>query len=428
MRPIFLSALLVISSFAWAQTPRFESKELTCRVLSIEPGYSFAFERIIVDISGEEDFFAFHPSNGKLIVENVKPGQTISIRVTFDLRGKKSFEKSAKDNKEFRKAFWYLCRNMLDEIKIGTEWIKLKAPDEPYNASESSGTKFAQDKEMQQSNKEGQRKYQVFLDQAVVSKYDSDGKTYALIFKNGLVFYNQMLDHFSDFYGFKDTKPGDLVSFVGTKLRQGEGYRYPAQGVKEAYYSFPLRKESGRLKALLFKQNHVCIGVRLQRKKGEELSVSFPSDRAMTVKKFIDPDKELRVYYGPYSVLDKHNLPELHAIIQETDTLFIKEAGFYGGADIEHDHEGVEFGGKITGITKTKKGNIESFIVDSQFYIEFDAMMAQLIGHTIEKGKKVIIQGKERVKKIGEIYDKDYRLIIPQKITIDGTTFSAYKP
>ncbi len=416
MRPILLTAFLVITSFAWAQTPRFESKELTCRVLSIEPGLGFAFERMIVDISGEEDFFAFHPSNGKLITENVKEGQSISIRVTIDVRGKKNFEKASTGNKEFKKTFWYLCRNMLDEIKVGTEWIKLKVPDDPSNSLEAGGTKF------------GLKDQQVILDQSVVNKYVKGGKTYALIFKSGLVFYNQMFNHFSDFYDFKKTNVGDLVSIIGRKLPQADGYRYPVEGVKEAYYAQPLRKESGRIKSLLFKQNHVCIGIKFTTIKGKDLSVSFPSDKAIEVKEFINPDKELRIYYRPFSVLDKFNLPELHAVIQEKDTLFIKNYGFYGGADIKHDHKEVQFEGKITSIIKTKKGDVECLIVGSEFYVEINPMMAQLLEDKFQKGKKVIVEGLDRVKKVGEIYNENYRIITPEKITLDGITFSAHKP
>ena len=156
--------------------------------------------------------------------------------------------------------------------------------------------------------------------------------------------------------------------------------------------------------------------------------VSFPSDKATVVRDFLKPDVDLKIYYGQYSDLDKNNLPELHAIIQEKDTLLINDFGFYGGPDGKHDHSDVEFEGKITQLSKSKKGNVQSLIVGGKVFMEIEAMMAQQFGHMLEKGKRITVQGKERVKKIGEIYSKDYRIVTPEKITIDGITFSAYNP
>jgi hypothetical protein len=55
-------------------------------------------------------------------------------------------------------------------------------------------------------------------------------------------------------------------------------------------------------------------------------------------------------------------------------------------------------------------------------------MMAQQLGYLFKKGKPVVIAGKERIKKMGEIYNKNYRIITPEKILIDGKTFSVYIP
>jgi hypothetical protein len=88
----------------------------------------------------------------------------------------------------------------------------------------------------------------------------------------------------------------------------------------------------------------------------------------------------------------------------------------------------MEAKGKITKIIRTTKGNVASIIIDSKYFVEVDAMMAQQLGLQLKKGKEIIIGGKERIKIAGEIYSKDYHIITPEKINIDGKIFSLYQP
>jgi hypothetical protein len=168
--------------------------------------------------------------------------------------------------------------------------------------------------------------------------------------------------------------------------------------------------------------------VKFETLNGKELKLSFPSEKASLIRKFLTADATVKVYFGSDYNIGKFNLPELHALVQGRDTLTIAEFGFYGAPDGNHEHIPIEFEGKITSISKTPKGTIESIVVASEFYIELNPMMAQQFGHKLEKGKKIIIEGQERVKKIGEIYNKNYRIVSPKSITFDGTTFSAYQP
>jgi hypothetical protein len=178
----------------------------------------------------------------------------------------------------------------------------------------------------------------------------------------------------------------------------------------------------------LFKQNEVCIGVKFSTPSGNEIKLSFPSDKAEKVKKFLKPDSDLKIYHGRVYDLSKLDLPELQAVIQGKDTLYIDEFGFFGGADVEHDHKPVELSGKITRINKTGRGSIVSIIVAGKYYFEPDPGIAEQIGRLLQRGKEVIIQGKERIKKKGEIYKKEYTIVVPKKIVIDGKTFFSNQP
>jgi hypothetical protein len=88
----------------------------------------------------------------------------------------------------------------------------------------------------------------------------------------------------------------------------------------------------------------------------------------------------------------------------------------------------VDIAGKITRINLTAKGNVSSLIINSEYYVEIDAMMAQQLALHFQKGKQISIQGKQRIKKVGEIYQRDYQIVVPERLTIDGKTFSVYIP
>ncbi|MEY4930545.1 MAG: hypothetical protein RI909_1269, partial [Bacteroidota bacterium] len=64
-------ALILISINAWAQ-PKFEIREFTGVVKSIEPGFRFALEYIMFDVDGKMEGFAFYPYYGSFINEHIK--------------------------------------------------------------------------------------------------------------------------------------------------------------------------------------------------------------------------------------------------------------------------------------------------------------------------------------------------------------------
>ncbi|MBS1681981.1 MAG: hypothetical protein JST48_09730 [Bacteroidetes bacterium] len=382
---------------------KFEVTEFSGRVTSIEPGANFALSRMNLDVNGEIESFRFYPSYGKLFSQKIKPGDVVTVKAEVNPNWRTLYKNLDKTNKKFS---WYIGTSNIVQIKIGSQWMEVKEP----------------------QHKKSLTNYKIFLDKKVVEKYNLMDVDKGVIFEHGLVGYNYwMVKLFAD--QTKKLKKGDLVSFYGYPMKYEEGYQYPIKDVSEVYSLIILKKEIAELQSFLFKQNHVCIGAKFKKPDGSEFIVSFPAEEAQRVHSFLKPNTELKVYYGrEYPINLKYNMPELHAVIQDADTLLIEQFNFFGGADGDHQHADVELKGKITKINKTDRGNVMSVIVASEYYIEIDALMAQQLGTLFHKGKEIIVAGKERVKKIGEIYNKDYRIVTPEKIQIDGKLFQLYHP
>ncbi|HTH57557.1 MAG TPA: hypothetical protein VL728_16010, partial [Cyclobacteriaceae bacterium] len=313
---LLLVLYLPIPVFAQQQ---LETVEFTGIVKSIEPGYRFALERITLDVDGEEEFFHFLPNYGELIARKIKVGDRVSLKAAVDLASRKRKEELAQ-KKTF--AGW-IFSDRIEYIKIEGTWYDLRKP------SDEKNEKVA---------------FTVFLDRRIKSVFYIGKFKQGLILDDGIAAYKET---FARSKKLESLKEGDLISFIGFKLQKKGGYQFPIDNVAVAYTFSPLRKETGIMQSLLFKQNHTCIGVKFETSDERDLMVSFPSERAMQIKTFLKPDKELTIYYGEYSDLDRLNLPELHAIIQDRDTLFINDFGFYGGPDSRHDHTEVDLEGKI---------------------------------------------------------------------------------
>jgi hypothetical protein len=115
--------------------------------------------------------------------------------------------------------------------------------------------------------------------------------------------------------------------------------------------------------------------------------------------------------------------PELHALVAGADTLKIEKLFFYGGEDVQHDHTAVEVKGTISRISRTDRGKIMSIMIGSDVYVEIDLVTAEQLGQMIRRGNEVVITGDERIKKEGEVYQKDFRIITPRTIKVAGKEF-----
>ncbi len=400
MKRFLWIALHLVSTTIFAQA-RFELQQFSGVVKGIEPGFRFALERLCLDVDGKRECFVFYPDYGQLLFEKIKIGDRVELKVNVNLKVRDLKKDLSEAN---RTLSWFLFRDQIEEIKIGEEWVPLPKPKEKSEPNVSK----------------------VFLEQKIIEEYWQGDIKHGLLFDGGRVAFNQAANKYLD--PFKDAKKGDKVSYYGYRLPMKPGYRYPVEGVKEVHHFLPLTGVNGQLRSYLFKQNHVCIGAKFETESGKEITVSFPSYRAVEIKEFINPKEDLKVYFGSDYGVGKFSLPELHAIIQGIDTLRIEEFGFYGGADGKHNHKDIGIVGKITSLERTPKGNVASIIVDSEYYVEIDAMMAQQIGYVFRKGLLISIIGKERIKDPGEIYKKNYKIVVPEKVVVDGKTFSLFQP
>lgn len=397
----------LVLPFTLGAQAKFEVREYTGIVKSIEPGFVFALERMNLEVDGSPESFLFYPYYGTVITEKVKVGDVITLKANVNLRSRALLKDLTEANRQLS---WFLMRDHITEIKIGNEWIAL--PEKKGDAAEQTIQK-------------------VFLDRPVVNVIQQGGYNRGLVFNDGLVGFNQGIGKYYDV--LQSTKRGDEVSFVGVLMPKKNGYVYSIDPVKETYHINPLTKKTGTLKSYLFKQNFACIGVKfeiIEEEQKKALNLSFPGTEAKRIKAFLQPGEELRIYYGTYSLpqLGEGDLPELQAIIQGRDTLFVNKFGFYGGADGHHEHKQVQVTGKITKVNRSAKGNVLSFLVGTDGFVEIDALMAQQLGHNFTKGTEITVHGQERIKKEGEIYQKDYRIITPEKIVINGKEFSRYQP
>jgi hypothetical protein len=380
---------------------KFEVLEFLGKVKAIEPGFKFALERLTLDVNGNEEKFIFNPQYGKLIFDQVKVGDNISLKANVNIRDRDRAKQLTYSNSR-RVLSWYFFRDEIKEIKVRDKIIQLP--------------------EIKREDEQVQ--YRAFLDKNLAGEFIDNGYRTGLIFENGLVAYNRGLGYVSsDMEALKIT---DKVSFAGTKIPYQEGFKYPIEGVNEVYHYISLKNETGTVKAFLFKQNFTCIGAKFDLTNGNSLSVSFPSDQAAKIKEFLNPKEETKIYYHNYKVEGQLHPPELQALIQGTDTLYVGVFGFYGDADGKHEHTEIEFEGKIMRVNTTEKGTIISLIVGPDYYVEVEPLMAKQLMYQFKRGTELKIIGQERIKKKGEIYQKEYRIITPVKIIINGKEFSRF--
>jgi hypothetical protein len=404
MRLFIISFLLFSKSILLAQVT-YEIRDYAGVVAAIEPGNTFHLSRLTLRVDGREEPFVFNPIYGQLLFEKLKVGTKISLKANVNVKVREIYYSSKPERQSWIKNW---MQDVIIELVVGDETYKLKRLESSLSHRISTQTP------------------KTLLDRKVVNFYFDGDFRKALILENGLIAFNREIDKF--YNPIENVEVGDSISLTGFKLDHFEGGKYPIEGVKEVYTLDLLNRFTGRLKSFLFKQNEVCIGVKFSTPSGNEIKLSFPSDKAEKVKKFLKPDGDLKIYHGHVYDLSKLDLPELQAVIQGKDTLYIDEFGFFGGADVEHDHKPVELSGKITRINKTGRGSIVSIIVAGKYYFEPDPSIAEQIGRLLQRGKEVIIQGKERIKKKGEIYKKEYTIVVPKKIVIDGKTFFSNQP
>lgn len=390
MKTLFIqliATLVVISGFS--QNRKFEIQEMKGEVLGITSGFSFAYSGLTLKKAGNDTaYFRFSPQYGALMVQHYKAGSEIELRANVAL------DVSPRQRKMIA---MYNFQDALLAVKIDGKWVPLE-----------------------EARWEGKPESKVFLERKVKENYYGYGEMNALLLAgNTVAFINPDL---SRIYQLKKINVGEVVSFIGYAYPAKEGYAYPRWQPQHVYSFVPLTKAQGTVKSFLYKQNYVYIGLVIQTRDGE-VQLSFPSDMARQVKQFVDEHPSMTAYSSGFKLEDQLNPPELHALASDGDTLKIDRFGFYGGADVKHEHKPTELEGKITALNRSGKGNVISFIVGTDCYIEVDHNMEKQLSSYLKKGNVIKVSGQERIKHEGEIYAKDYRIVTPREITVDGKVF-----
>jgi hypothetical protein len=257
-------------------------------------------------------------------------------------------------------------------------------------------------------------KAKIFLEQKVESDYFIDGLRKGLIFKDGMISFAGYIT--PKFNHMESISPGKMVSFMGYESPVKEEFIFPIANVKSVYSFMKLTRLDGKIEAFIHKQNYVRIGAVINGKR-----LSFPAERARDLEKFAN-DKKVTVYYNGIEDKKANLLSTIHALIQENDTLYFSNQ-YYGGPDGHHEHKDVQVEGAITKVNRNDKGRIISLLVSNDCFIEVDPQMASQLGNLLKKGTILKVSGEERIKKEGEIYEKDYRIITPKRIAADQKEF-----
>lgn len=385
---------VALTSPTWAQ---MDSKliEISGTLKSVEPFHEFAFEQLTIETEGGElHTFKFNPRYGVLFTQNLRLGDWVHLKV-MEFPAKKKLRDSGKISENYK--LW--LRDEIVGVEIDGDWKELKR-----NIPEVMRSPYA-----------------MTLDAVVRQELIVDGKVRGYVLDNGVVTYNYYIGLLSgdDHYA----KVGEQISFIGWSSKIEDGYAFPIEGVREVVWYNRLFKDKGRLRSLLFKQNNVCIGATFA-SPTRQIKVSFPSNYGERIKAIADKGEDVIAYFTGYNHKDEKDMAELHAVIHGKDTLKIPEFGFYGGADIKHEHMPATIAGKITDVNKLPSGTIINVIVDNKSYIDIDFATQKQIGSLLRKGVVIEVNGKERIKAVGEVYSKDYRIITPSEIKIDEKVYS----
>jgi hypothetical protein len=381
---------ITVCSTAFSQA-KYEVQEFTGTIKGIQPGWNFALEVIQLQVGNEVRFFRLDPVYGKSILSRIKEGQAIALKANVNLTVQESLKKLRKNNL----VWMYRFMDQIVEIKIDNEWTQTPSQPQEIGAVREMPS------------------WKVFLEQKVEGDYFLDGFRKGLIFNNGLVAfaaYNTL-----KFNSMASIKPGKKVSFTGYASPVKEEFLYPIQNVKRVYTYIELTKLEGQIESYVYKQNYVRIGLVV---KGKRLS--FPAERARDIEKL--GSEKIAIYFEGIEDKESNLLPTIHAIVHQRDTLFF-QGMYYGGPDGKHEHQDVQVEGTITKVNRTDKGRIMSLILGKDCYIEIDPQMDSQLGDLLKKGTFLKVSGEERVKKEGEIYEKEFRIITPKRIMAEQKEF-----
>lgn len=356
----------------------------------MKPGYYFAYEVLLIDVAGETRYFRIDPIYGQSVLKKLKSGTELTFKALVDDKARETFGKIKGDAISWVSFFG----EYIDAIYLDGTWISTTNTRKP---EDKVGINWA-----------------VFLEQTPIGEIREDGIRKGLVFPDGFVAYSAFAK--AKLYSMESFPVGKLVSFMGFESIVRSEYLYPVENVKQVVSFMELKKQTGKIESFVYKQNFARIGLKLNGKR-----YCFPSELAKAIEQFAN-DKPITIYYYGRNDEKTNLLPAIQALVQGQDTIKIPKM-YYGDPDGKHEHKTTEIEGKITQVNRADRGYIVNLIIGNDCYVEVEPRVASQLGSYLNRGKTIKITGLERVKIDGEIYEREYRIITPQKVEINGKEF-----
>ena len=231
----------------------------------------------------------------------------------------------------------------------------------------------------------------------------------------------------SPFFDFpkRGWNSGVEVSFVGYEIDLRPGEAYPIEGFTTAMNVNRLTKESAAIESFYYKQNGVCIGLKANTSMGS-IKLNFPSIYAKKIMELEKRKEPITIYFDRFKGDPKSFLfPTIHGLICGRDTLRMED-NYYGDPDGDHDYSSISSKGVITKLNLSAKQKIVSLVVDERYLLEIDTKTESQLKAYLKKGKSIGFEGDQHIKKEGEVYQFDYQIVSPKKLSLEGREFLLY--
>lgn len=384
--------LILLTSLVSFGQAKFEIQEFTGTIEAIEPGWGFAYEVIKLNVKDEVKSFSFHPAYGRELLQEIKVGDKVKLKANINLAIEQNLKSLSKEVKD------YWIRRQITEILLDGKWESLTSTQKAYP----------------------DLFWGVTLEKKIEKDIWLNDYRMAIVYeKSKIAYYVYNSKHY---YPLEKAVVSDVVSFIGTQSLPDKGYAYPFAEVTALSTYRQLRKIEGVISSFLYKQNFVCIGMVLQ-SGNSKIKLGFPSEFAKQIRSFSGEGQNVTVYYDDnYKIDNQLEPPSLHALVYGRDTIRI-ESLFYGGTDGKHEYLPVDVKGKISRTIKSDRGRIIGLILGSDFFVDVNFNLENQLADFLSKGTEIRVEGDERIKKEGEIYSKDYRIITPKKVTVNGKLY-----
>ncbi|MEO1051510.1 MAG: hypothetical protein AAFX87_12845 [Bacteroidota bacterium] len=398
MRIVYTVLLItLICGFSHGQKPEKAFYSIEGTIKSYEPVRGFAIDNVLLETGDEVIELKFPSHYAQRLYNSFKPGDIVKVEYW---RPKAGVGKEP-DAKLSKLTLNYLYTNRVTKVWNGAQQVEIGNERPTY------------------LNMANTRPWnpKVFIEKEIEEVIFRDDEVLAVSFEGDVVSGVRWFGYKPDEHNYS---VGDKVSFYTYPYYHVEGERLIVDS-KHMYYGVnKLKAASGKIKSFLYKQNFAYIGFKLQTN-SRTLDLFFPSEKAEQVVEIAERNIPVLAYYSSRSYVKPDGV-SLFALIAGKDTLKM-EKSFVGAPDGGHKYEDAQVEGKITAIEKAKTGLLMYLLIDNEFYIESTPKLSKQLAPNIKKGMIIGVKGQKRIKRQGEVYQKEYQIIRPKAIIINGQEF-----